>query len=122
MVDLPGTYSLSAYSPEEVIARDYILYEQPDVVINVIDASNLERNLYLAVQLLELGAPLVIALNVVDIARARGIRIDQGKLSALLGNVPVVETIANKSQGIDRLLEIIISLVNPQPSRLKLVA
>lgn len=122
VVDLPGTYSLSAYSPEEIIARDYILYEQPDVVINVVDASNLERNLYLAVQLLELGAPLAIALNVVDIARARGIRIDQAKLSALLGNVPVVETVANKEQGIDRLIETIFNLVTPQPARLKLVA
>lgn len=122
VVDLPGTYSLSAYSPEEVIARDYILYQQPDVVVDVVDASNLERNLYLTVQLLELGAPLIIVLNVIDIARARGIRIDQTQLSALLGQVPVVETVANRGQGIDRLLETLVTLVNPQIPRLKLVA
>ncbi|HRV96525.1 MAG TPA: FeoB small GTPase domain-containing protein, partial [Anaerolineae bacterium] len=82
VVDLPGTYSLSAFSPEEIIARDYLLEAQPDVVINVVDANNLERNLYLTVQLLELGVPLIIALNVIDVARARGIHIDQAGLSA----------------------------------------
>lgn len=107
VVDLPGAYSLSAYSPEEIITRDYLIGEQPDVVVNVVDASNLERNLYLTVQLLELGAPLIIALNVIDLARARGIRIDQGKLSILLGSVPVVETVGNRNQGIDRLLDTI---------------
>ncbi|HMQ56824.1 MAG TPA: FeoB small GTPase domain-containing protein [Anaerolineae bacterium] len=122
VVDLPGTYSLSAYSPEEVIARDYILYERPDVVVNVVDASNLERNLYLTVQLLELGAPLVIALNVVDIARARGIQIDQAGLSTLLGRVPVVETVANKGQGLDRLLETVTERVEGRRPRLRLAA
>lgn len=114
VVDLPGTYSLSAYSPEEVITRDFIINEQPDIVIDVIDASNLERNLYLTVQLLELGAPLIVVLNVMDIARARGISIDQAKLSALLGHVPVVETVGNKKQGIDRLLEVITKLGIPK--------
>lgn len=122
VVDLPGTYSLSAYSPEEVIARDFILHEQPDVVINVVDASNLERNLYLTVQLLELGGPLIIALNVVDIARSRGIRIDRAGLSTLLNHVPVVETVNNRGQGIDQLLETVIALVKPQQSHLRLVA
>jgi ferrous iron transport protein B len=122
IVDLPGTYSLSAYSPEEVVARDYLLHAQPDVVINVVDASNLERNLYLTVQLLELGVPLVIALNVVDIARARGIQIDCAGLSALLGQVPVVETVANKNQGLDRLLETVLAQVEPQRPQLRLVA
>lgn len=122
VVDLPGTYSLSAYSPEELIARDYLLHEQPDVVINVVDASNLERNLYLTVQLLELGAPLIIALNVVDIARARGLHIDQAKLSALLDYVPIIETVGNRGQGINELLEATINLVNPERPRLKLVA
>jgi ferrous iron transport protein B len=107
VVDLPGAYSLSAYSPEEIITRDYLIGEQPDVVVNVVDASNLERNLYLTVQLLELGAPLVIALNVIDLAHARGIRIDQARLSTLLGDVPVIETVGNRNQGIDRLLETI---------------
>jgi ferrous iron transport protein B len=122
VVDLPGTYSLSAYSPEEVITRDYILQERPDVVVNVVDASNLERNLYLTVQLLELGAPLIMALNVVDIARARGIHIDQAKLSALLGHIPIVETIGNKGQGIDTLLQTVTNLVGASRPKLRLVA
>lgn len=122
VVDLPGTYSLSAYSPEEVITRDYIVYERPDVVVNVVDASNLERNLYLTTQLLELGAPLMIALNVVDIARTRGIRIDQEQLSVLLGHIPVIETVGNKGLGIDTLLETMVSLVKPSQPKLKRVA
>lgn len=122
VVDLPGAYSLSAYSPEEIIARDYLLHEQPDVVINVVDASNLERNLYLTVQLLELGAPLIIALNVMDMARARGLHIDQAKLSALLNHVPVVETVGNRGQGINELLEVVVNLFKPKQSHLKLVA
>jgi ferrous iron transport protein B len=104
VVDLPGAYSLSAYSPEEMIASDYLLNEPPDVIVNVVDANNLERNLYLTVQLLELGIPVVIALNVIDLARARGLRIDQAKLSTLLGQTPVVETVGNKAQGLDHLL------------------
>jgi ferrous iron transport protein B len=122
VIDLPGAYSLSAYSPEEVITRDYIVYERPDVVINVVDASNLERNLYLTTQLLEMGAPLIIALNVVDIAQAHGIRIDQEQLSVLLSHVPVVETVGNKGLGIDKLLEVVVNLVKPQPAKLRLVA
>jgi ferrous iron transport protein B len=122
VVDLPGVYSLSAYSPEEIIARDYLLYEPLDYVINVVDASNLERNLYLTVQLLELGAPLIIALNVVDVARARGLRIDQTRLSALLGHVPIVETVGNKGQGMDRLLETIVELARPRQPKLRQVA
>jgi ferrous iron transport protein B len=122
VVDLPGTYSLSAYSPEEIIARDYLLYEQPDVVINVVDASNLERNLYLTVQLLELGAPLIMALNVMDRARAHGLRIDQDKLSVLLGHIPIVETVGNRGQGINELLEVLVHQFKPKQSHLKLVA
>ena len=122
VVDLPGTYSLSAFSPEEVIARDYLLEAQPDVVVNVVDANNLERNLYLTVQLLELGVPLIIALNVIDVARARGIHIDQAGLSNLLGNVPIVETVANKGQGLDHLLQTVVALTKPQPAKLRLVA
>ncbi|MCB0167159.1 MAG: 50S ribosome-binding GTPase [Anaerolineae bacterium] len=122
VVDLPGTYSLSAFSPEEVIARDYLLEAQPDVVVNVVDANNLERNLYLTVQLLELGVPLIIALNVIDVARARGIHIDQAGLSAMLGGVPIVETVANKGQGLDGLLQAVVELVQPEPAKLRLVA
>ncbi len=120
VVDLPGAYSLSAYSPEEIITRDYLVNEQPDAVVNVVDANNLERNLYLTVQLLELGVPLIIALNVMDLARARGIRIDQARLATLLGNVPVVETVGNKNQGLDRLLEAITALTKAEQSYLKI--
>ena len=104
VVDLPGTYSLTAYSLEEVIARDYIIEEKPDVVIGVVDAANLERNLYLAIQILELGAPLVLALNMSDIADSRGLRIDMEMLSRGLNGTPVVRTIASKGKGIDELL------------------
>src|SRR6266545_3249170 len=85
IVDLPGTYSLTAYSPEEIIARDYIIEEKPDVVINVVDATNLERNLYLTVQLLELGVPVVMALNIHDEAQAKGYRIDARGIEQRLG-------------------------------------
>lgn len=104
VVDLPGTYSLTAYSLEEVIARDYIIEDKPDVVIGVIDAANLERNLYLAIQILELGAPLVLALNMSDVADSRGLRIDMEMLSRGLNGTPVVRTIASKGKGIDELL------------------
>lgn len=104
VVDLPGVYSLTAYSPDEVIARDYIAEQKPDVVVNIIDASNLERNLYLTVQLLEMGANLVIALNMMDQARSREHIIDVKELSRLLG-IPVVPMIASKNQGTAELLE-----------------
>ena len=104
VVDLPGTYSLSAYSPEEVIARDYILQEQPQVVVNVVDALNLERNLYLTVQMLELGANLVLAVNMLDMADAAGLQLDRTRLSALLGGVPVVPLIARRGSGLEELL------------------
>ena len=107
VVDLPGTYSLTAYSMEEIIARDFIVEGKPDVVVDIVDASNLERNLYLAVQLLELGANLVLDLNMMDMAEARDHRIDVKALSELLG-VPVVSTVANKGQGIKELLDTIV--------------
>lgn len=104
VVDLPGTYSLTAYSLEEVIARDYIVEEKPDVVIDVVDAANLERNLYLAIQILELNIPLVIALNMSDIADSRGLKIDTEMLAKGLKNTPVVTTVANKGKGIHELI------------------
>ncbi|BEQ14594.1 ferrous iron transport protein B [Desulfoferula mesophila] len=104
IVDLPGVYSLTAYSLEELVARDYLVQEKPDVVVDVVDAANLERNLYLAVQLLELGVPLVIALNMVDVADGRGLKIDPDKLGRLLG-VPVVPTVARRGKGVERLLD-----------------
>lgn len=104
VVDLPGTYGLGAYSEDERIARDYVLSREADVIIDVVDATNLERNLYLTVQLLEMGAPVVVALNMVDEARQRGIRVDADKLSRLLG-APVVETVATRNQGVTELLD-----------------
>jgi ferrous iron transport protein B len=110
VVDLPGTYSLTAYSLEEIIARDYIVNEHPDVVVGVVDASNLERNLYLAVQILELGANLVIALNMSDIAESRGYKIDVAKLSEGLGGIPVVPTVANRGWGIRELIDKVVEV------------
>ena len=93
LVDLPGTYSLTAYSVEELVARDFLVNERPQVVINIVDASNLERNLYLTTQFLELGIPVVIALNMIDVAKDRGITVNAERLSELLG-VPVIPIIA----------------------------
>ncbi len=104
MVDLPGTYSLTAYSLEELVARDFLVYDRPQVVINILDASNLERNLYLTVQLLELGIPLVIALNMMDAAAGRGIEIDVPELSKRLG-IPVIPTVARTGRGKQELLK-----------------
>lgn len=113
VVDLPGTYSLTAYSPEEVIARDYIINEKPDLVVTVVDAANLERNLYLTVQVLELDVPVVVALNMSDIAKTRGLSIDIEMLSRGL-NSPVVQTVANKSDGIQPLIKAIIGVSEDQ--------
>lgn len=104
VVDLPGSYSLTAYSPEEIIARDFIIDEKPDVVINVVDATNLERNLYLTMQILELEVPVVIALNMTDDLDKLGAKIDISLLSQLLGNVPIVPTTANHGKGLSALL------------------
>lgn len=104
VVDLPGTYSLGAYSEDEAVARDYILFEKPDIVVNVIDSTNIERNLYLTCQLLEIGVKAIIALNMFDEARSRKIDVDIQKLSQLLG-VPVIPTVATKDQGIRELIE-----------------
>ena len=89
VVDLPGTYSLTAYSPEELVARNFIVDERPQVVINILDATSLERNLYLTIQFMELGAPMVLALNMMDAVKKQGKTIDVKLLSSLLG-VPVV--------------------------------
>jgi ferrous iron transport protein B len=110
VVDLPGTYSLTAYSLEEIIARDYIVDERPDVVVTVVDAANLERNLYLVVQILEMGAKVVMALNMSDIADARGLKIDVSKLSEGLG-ATVVPTVASRGQGLDQLKAAIVEAV-----------
>jgi ferrous iron transport protein B len=103
VIDLPGIYSLSTFSLEERISREYVAREKPDVVINVVDASVLERNLFFTLQLIELGAPVVIALNQVDLAERKGIRIDCKKLSNILG-VPVVPMVATMNKGIHKIL------------------
>ena len=109
VTDLPGIYSLSPYSPEEIVARDYLLDGDPDVVINLIDATNLERNLYLTTQILELGLPVVIALNMMDLVEKNGDKIDVDKLSRELG-CPIVPTSALKGRGMDELVKIAIEL------------
>ncbi len=109
LIDLPGTYSLTPFSLEEVVARNFILEEKPDVVIDIIDASNLERSLYLANQLRELGCRVVFALNMADLARAKGLMIDAKKMSDLLG-IPVVLTVANKGEGLDEMLDCAIEI------------
>jgi ferrous iron transport protein B len=110
IVDLPGTYSLTAYSLEEVVARDFMVNEKPETVIDIIDSSNLERNLYLAIQFLEMGIPLCIALNMIDVAEKRGIKINAEKLSTLLG-VPVVPTIARTGEGKKELINAAVKMV-----------
>jgi len=108
-IDLPGTYSLTAYSIEELVARNYIIREHPDVVLNVVDGTNLERNLYLAVQLKELGVPQIIALNMADEIKKKGIKVDREILSRELG-APVIPTVGIKKRGIRQLLDSIVSL------------
>lgn len=106
IMDLPGTYSLATNSLEERVARDVLVTENPDVTVSVVDCSNLERNLYLTVQLLELGLPVVVALNMVDVAKSRGTVVDTNKLSGLLRS-PVVTTVARRAKGVEGLLEAI---------------
>jgi len=108
-VDLPGAYGLNALSSEELVARNFIIYEKPDVVVNVIDSSNVERNLYLTTQLIEIHVPLVLAFNMSDVARRQGILFDTDRLSSLL-EAPIVPTVANKAEGRLKLLDAIVSV------------
>ncbi len=118
VVDLPGTYSLTAYSIEEIISRDYLIDEKPNAVVAVVDASNLERNLYLVVQLLELEVPVILALNMTDIATKRGLNIDPAALSARLGSVPVIETTHGQLNRVEQLKDAINRLDSaPRPLR-----
>ncbi len=116
IVDLPGTYSLTAYSEEELVARDYLVNERPRLIIDVIDANSLERNLYLAVQFMELGIPVILALNMMDEVRKSGKKIDSQRLSALLG-VPVVETVARTGEGKEELMEKTLDFVKKAPEK-----
>ncbi len=111
VTDLPGIYSLSPYTLEEVVSRDYILNDNPDVIIDLVDATNIERNLYLTTQLIETGVPVVIALNMTDLLEKRGIKIDTKRLSMLL-DCPIVETSALKQTGLDTLIETAIKVAN----------
>ncbi|QSZ26981.1 ferrous iron transport protein B [Aceticella autotrophica] len=114
VIDLPGTYSLGAYSEDEVIARNYIINEKPDVVVNVVDSTNLERNLYLTIQLLEMNANIVLALNMIDEAKNKNINININALSDFL-NIPVIPTIATRKEGLNELIDKILSISNIKP-------
>jgi len=114
IVDLPGTYSLTAYSLEEVVTRNFIVNDKPDMVIDILDTSNLERNLYLTVQLLELERPTILALNMIDMADASGLKINDAKLADLLGGLPVVRTNGVSNKGMEELLSSIPQSSNKQ--------
>ena len=103
VVDLPGIYSLSPYTLEEVVSRDFLLNEDPDVIIDLVDATNIERNLYLTTQLIETGVPVVVALNMADLIEKRGLKIDTKRLSMVLG-CPIIETSALKGTGLKELI------------------
>ena len=111
VMDLPGIYSLSPYSNEEIISRDYILNENPDVVIDIIDATNLERNLYLTTQIIELGVPVIVALNMMDVVKQKGEELSAKALSKELG-CPVVEISAIKKEGIEELKKVFMDLAS----------
>lgn len=116
LVDLPGTYGLNASSPEEMIARDFLVGGEPDGAVVVVDASNLERNLYLAIQVLEIGVPTVIAVNMSDVAQSRGLEIDPGVLSDRLA-APAVATVARTGKGLDDLRDQIAATCVREASR-----
>ena len=115
VVDLPGIYSLSTYSQEEVVSREFIAEARPDVVVNVVDSTVLERNLYFTLQLRELGAPLVTALNLIDLAAREGLVIDESRLASLLG-VPVVRTSGAAGKGLDALIDACLATADTPPS------
>ena len=114
VIDLPGIYSFSTYSMEELVSREYIALEHPDAVVNVIDASALERNLFFTIQLMELAPPLLVSVNQIDLAEKKGISVDTAKLAKLLG-VPVIPTVAIRGKGISNLTEAILDLVHDHP-------
>lgn len=115
LVDLPGTYSLNSYSLDEKVARDFVIDERPDLVLNVADATNLTRNLYLTVQFLELGVPLVLTLNMMDLAASKGLNIDADKLAEKLG-VPVTALVATTGTGVDKLLDTVLARAEGAPA------
>ncbi len=120
IIDLPGIYSFSTFSMEELVSRDYVALEKPDAVINVVDASVLERNLFFTIQLLEMQAPLVLCLNQVDVAKSKGMIIDKEKLKQSLG-IPVVFATATRGEGIYELVREAVKVAThkPKPKHLK---
>jgi len=113
MVDLPGTYSFSSYSLEERVAKEFIINEKPNVIVNVIDASNLKRHLYLTFQLLEMGLPVIVVLNMIDVAKRRGMIINSQKISSML-KCPVIEANGAKGIGGNDIMKAIISVYEKQ--------
>lgn len=114
IIDLPGVYSLSSFSPEEEVTRDFLVAGNADLVVNVIDASNLERNLYLTVQINEIGVPMMILLNKSDIAAKKGYRIDIERFSKEFGNIPIHQTTAKKGRGIPQLKDLLTRIMTTQ--------
>lgn len=117
LIDTPGIYSLSSYTIEEKVTRSCILDDEIDVIINIVDSSSLERNLYLTLQLLELGKPVVLALNMMDIVQERGLELDLHRLPEMLGNIPVVPVSAAKRKGLDILLHAVVHHYEEEPSK-----
>jgi len=118
ILDLPGIYSLSPYSPEEMVTRQYLLQDKPDMVVNVVDATNLERNLYLTSQLLETGLPMVVVLNMMDLVEQRGDKVNPTALSRELG-CPVVPVSVLRREGIQELLQLILGEIPAAPAPLR---
>ncbi|MFX1515358.1 MAG: ferrous iron transport protein B, partial [Promethearchaeota archaeon] len=116
VIDLPGTYSLSSFSEDELVSREYLINDKPDLIINVIDASNLERNLFLTIQLLELKQPIVIALNMLDIAKSKGFEINVENLRKIL-DVPIIPMVATKSEGLVELLNMVLEYSKNEKDR-----
>lgn len=117
LIDLPGTYSLSAYSPDEEVTRDYIVLDKPDVVVNVVDVTNLERNLYLTMQILETGSPLILVLNMHDVAERNGTAVNREKLSQLLGGVQIICAAAGRGEGLDELRQALFQFTRGKESQ-----
>lgn len=115
IVDLPGTYSLTAYSIEELVARNFLVNEKPEMIVNIVDASNIERNLYLTLQFMEMGVPICIALNMMDVAKTRGTEINIQKLSGLL-NIPVIPTVARSGKGKESLMRTVANQIQKHPA------
>lgn len=109
VIDLPGVYSLSSFSPEEEVTRDYLVNEDYDMVINVVDTSNLERNLYLTVQIKEIGVPMMLLLNKIDLSERKGYKVDNKTLSKKLDDIPVLQTAALKGKGLTALKDAMIN-------------